>query len=85
MFSTIVMTIITLLGLGSLIRIIYGPSIWDRILGLNLFSSKITMLIVIFALMKDKSLFLDIAIVYALLGFISIIFISRFIMKKGKI
>jgi multicomponent Na+:H+ antiporter subunit F len=85
MFEIIVMTIITLLGIGSLIRIIYGPSIWDRILGLNLFSAKITMLVVLFAFYQKKSFLLDIAIVFALLGFISITFISRFIMKKGKI
>jgi multicomponent Na+:H+ antiporter subunit F len=43
------------------------------------------MLIVLFAVVMQKSYLLDIAIVYVLLGFISIIFIANFIQKKGKI
>ncbi len=85
MFLTIIMISIALLGGSVLIRLIRASSIWDRILGLNLFSAKITMLIVLYALYKEETFFLDIAIVYALLGFISIIFISRFIRNKGKI
>ncbi|WP_461207705.1 monovalent cation/H+ antiporter complex subunit F [Clostridium sp. DL1XJH146] len=85
MFLTIIMVSIALLGAFVLVRLIRASSVWDRILGLNLFSAKITMLIVLYALYEKESFFLDIAIVYALLGFISIIFISRFIRNKGKI
>jgi multicomponent Na+:H+ antiporter subunit F len=81
----VIIMILTLLGVASAIRIILGPTIWDRLLGLNLFSSKIVMLIVLYALLMQRSYLLDIAIVYALLGFISIIFIAIFIQKKGKI
>ncbi|WHH57695.1 monovalent cation/H+ antiporter complex subunit F [Petroclostridium sp. X23] len=85
MFVKIVLTILGVLALASVIRIILGPTIWDRLLALNLFSSKIIMLIVLFAVVMQKSYLLDIAIVYVLLGFISIIFIANFIQKKGKI
>lgn len=85
MFINIILILLAVLGLIIAVRIILGPTIWDRLLGLNLFSSKITMLIVLFAVMMDKSYLLDIAIVYVLLGFISIIFIAIFIQKRGKI
>ena len=74
-----------LLAIASTIRIIVGPTVWDRLLGLNLFASKISMLIVLYAWATGKSYFLDIAIVYVLLGFIGSIFISRFIQGKGTV
>ncbi|MCG8501783.1 MAG: monovalent cation/H+ antiporter complex subunit F [Firmicutes bacterium] len=85
MFIEIALITLTLLGAASLVRVILGPTIWDRLLGLNLFSSKIIMLIVLFALMMNESYLLDIAIVYVLLGFIGVLFIARFIQRKGRI
>lgn len=85
MFIGGILTVLTIMSVATGMRIILGPTIWDRLLGLNLFSSKIIILIVLFALMMKESYYLDIAIVYVLLGFISIISIARFIQKKGKI
>jgi len=73
------------LCLFHLYRIIKGPSVWDRLLGLNLFSINMIILMMLYALIKDIDYLLDLAIVYALLGFISIVFIARFIQRKGKI
>jgi len=66
-------------------RIIKGPSVWDRLLGLNLFSINMIILMILYALINNIGFLLDIAIIYALLGFISIVFIARFIQRKGKI
>lgn len=77
--------IFTLLSLFYLYRILKGPSIWDRLLGLNLFSITMIILMIIYALINKLDYLLDIAIVYALLGFIGIVFIARFIQRKGKI
>ncbi|NSW89204.1 MAG: pH regulation protein F [Firmicutes bacterium] len=82
-FNQIVLLIIAILGLAALVRTILGPTIWDRILGLNLLSSKVIMSIVVFAFSLNKSYLLDIAIIYALFGFISIVMIARFIEKRG--
>ena len=60
----------------SLIRVIIGPTIWDRLLGLNLITSKIIMLLVVLAYVVDKTYILDFAIIYALLGFIGVMFIA---------
>lgn len=81
----IIFVVLTCLGLASALRIFLGPTIWDKLLGLNLFSSKVIMLIVLYALISNKAYLLDVAIVYVLLGFISIVFIANFIQKKGKI
>jgi multicomponent Na+:H+ antiporter subunit F len=68
-----------------LVRVILGPTIWDRLLGLNAISAKIIMSIVIFSIITNKTYLLDVAFVYALLGFISTVLIARFIEKKGDI
>ena len=82
-FYHIVLSIISLFILIVVIRVIMGPTIWDRLLGLNMISSKITIAIVILAVIMDKSLFLDIALVYAILGFIGTVLIARFIERNG--
>ncbi|GKX32176.1 hypothetical protein SH1V18_46560 [Vallitalea longa] len=74
-----------IMSIISIIIIVKGPTIWDRLLGLNLFSAKIILLILIFSILFDLPYLLDIAIVYTLFGFIGIIFISRFVKGKGKI
>jgi multicomponent Na+:H+ antiporter subunit F len=85
MFLDVIMLLLTLAALASASLIITGPSMSDRLLGLNLFSSKIIMMIVLYSLIADRSYYLDIALVFSLLGFIGIIFIGNFILRKGKI
>ena len=70
-----------------IVGVIRGPSVWDRLLGLNLISTKIVIIIVIFASFYDTAYLLDFAIVYTLLGFIGTFFIARFLVGrtiKGK-
>lgn len=81
-YALIALIILALIGS---LRIILGPTLWDRLLGLNVFSAKIIMMIVIFSVIEGKSYLLDIAIVYALLGFIGTILIARYIEWRGKI
>ena len=61
-----------------------GPTVWDRLLAFNLLSGKITLSIVCLALIFDKSYLLDVAIVYALMGFIGVVLLSYFVEKRGK-
>ncbi len=72
------------LSVGGLTRIVAGPTVWDRLLGMALISSKIIMAIVVFAVITERSFLMDIAIIYSLLGFISSVLIARFIERKGQ-
>ena len=65
-----------------LLRVIIGPSVWDRLLGLNLISSKIIVIIILFASINDSTFLLDFAILYSLFGFIGAIFIALFLSKR---
>ncbi|MFP4508764.1 MAG: monovalent cation/H+ antiporter complex subunit F [Spirochaetota bacterium] len=84
-FLVYTLVALTLLLLLSMIRILIGPTIWDRLLGMNLVTTKIVMSVAVFAVLIDRSFLIDIAIVYSLLGFIASILISRFIEKKGQV
>ena len=64
--------------------VIRGPSIWDRLLGVSVISVKVILLIIIYASVNGQAYLLDFAIIYALFGFISIIFIALFLSNRGK-
>jgi len=63
-------------------RIIEGPSIWNRLLGVNLVMTKIILMIVIYASTHDTGYFLDFAIIYAVCGFIGTIFLANFMSDR---
>ena len=64
-------------------RVIIGPSVWDRLLGMNLILSKTIIIIVLFASIFDTTFLLDFAIIYALSGFIGTIFLALFLSQRN--
>ena len=81
-FTDGVLVALGALSVGGVIRIVIGPTVWDRLLGMGLISSKIIVAIAVFAYAVQRTFLLDIAIIYSLLGFISSVLISRFIERK---
>jgi len=67
-----------------IVRAARGPSVWDRLLGMNLISTKIVLIIILFASVQKTAYILDFAIIYALFGFIGVIFISIFLSEHSK-
>ena len=62
----------------ALVRAISGPTIYDRILAVNLFGTKTVLLIAIMAFISRRLDVLDIALAYALINFIGVIAALRF-------
>ena len=60
------------LMIPSAYRIFTGPTRQDRLLGLSLISVEVTLLLCIYAVLLGQSLYLDIAIILALLSFAQI-------------
>lgn len=58
-------------------------SIWDSILGMGLFGTTVIISIVLYAVLVNNTMFLDIAIAFSLLSFVGSIFTAIFIYKKG--
>lgn len=71
------LTILLVMGLA-LARAILGPTIYDRILAVNLFGTKTVLLIAVLGFLFGRPDFLDIALVYALINFIGVIGVLRY-------
>lgn len=62
----------------ALLRAYTGPTLCDRILAVNMLGTKTVLLLAILAYIYDRHYFLDIAMTYALLNFISITGVLRY-------
>ena len=60
------------------IRAFIGPTPCDRVLAVNMFGTKTVLLISLLGFVMGRPEFLDIAIVYALINFISVIGVLRY-------
>lgn len=68
---------------ASLFRAITGPTILDRMVGLNAIGSKtVVFLVLIGFLYRRPAMFLDIALAYAILNFISVLAVARYFQKR---
>lgn len=63
----------------ALARAFIGPSVYDRILAVNMFGTKTVLFIAVYGFMTGRPDFLDIAIVYALINFVGVIAVLRFV------
>lgn len=67
----------------SLYRAVVGPTLLDRIMGVNAIGSKTTVLLVIIGLLYERvDMFVDIALAYALLNFIAVLGASKYFHKR---
>ena len=67
-----------------LYRVVMGPSIIDRIIGVNVIGTKTIAVIVLTGYLFERvEFFIDIAFVYALINFIGALALSRYFEEKG--
>ncbi|MGC1953915.1 MAG: monovalent cation/H+ antiporter complex subunit F [Gammaproteobacteria bacterium] len=62
----------------AMIRVLLGPTVYDRILAVNALGTKTVLIISVFGFLTERPDFLDIALVYALINFIGTIAILKF-------
>ena len=65
--------------LMAVIRVIKGPTAPDRIVGLDTINTIVIVAMVIFGLAVKSVIYIDVAIVYAFLSFISTLFIAKYL------
>ena|SRR3990170_1380207 len=63
----------------AMVRALLGPTAYDRIVALNLFGTKTVLLIAVFGFLTGRTAFLDLALVYALINFIGVIAMLKFV------
>ena len=83
---TLDIVIFILMGISvlSMVRVVIGPTSEDRMIGLNLVLAQISAILVLIAVKYNRSIYLDVALVYAILGFIGILAIARYIGDRGE-
>ena len=80
LISQVLMTLALVLAF---VRVVRGPSLPDRVVALELFSSIVVGLVGLYAIQTDVSVFIDAAIVIALMGFLTAIGFARFLERGG--
>lgn len=66
-----------------LFRVFQGPSVYDRLNGLGVIGVDTILLLVLIGYINDRpDMFVDISIAYAILGFISLVVIAKYIGGK---
>jgi multicomponent Na+:H+ antiporter subunit F len=63
----------------SIIRVIFGPTIPDRVVGIDTINTIVIVGMVIFGAAYEEVIYIDVAIVYALLSFVSTLFIAKYL------
>ena len=63
----------------AMIRIVKGPTAPDRVVGLDTINTIVIVGMVIFGAITNQVIFIDVAIVYALLSFISTLYIAKYL------
>jgi len=67
----------------SLYRAVVGPTVLDRMIGVNAIGSKTTVLLILIGLLYHRvDMFVDIAMAYAMLNFIAVLAASRYFHKR---
>lgn len=78
MFAVAALAILVTMALA-LARALLGPSVYDRILAVNMFGTKTVLLIAVFAFLSERTDILDIALIYALINFIGVVAVLKLV------
>jgi len=65
-------------------RGLMGPSIFDRVLAVNMFGTKTVLLLSVIAFLGGRPDFLDLALAYALINFISVLAVLDFYRNRSR-
>ncbi|MEO0883118.1 MAG: monovalent cation/H+ antiporter complex subunit F [Pseudomonadota bacterium] len=64
-------------------RALTGPTLYDRVLAVNSFGTKIVLLLGVLGFFMGRPDFLDIAILYALINFVATIAVLKFVRYRS--
>ncbi|NUU98831.1 hypothetical protein XO12_01470 [Marinitoga sp. 1154] len=67
-----------------IVKLILGPTAWDRVLAFASMSSKISIISLIYAINKGFFVMIDIIIIFLVLNLWGVVIISRFLERRRK-
>jgi multicomponent Na+:H+ antiporter subunit F len=83
MYYVAAAAILVTMGLA-LARALLGPTDYDRVLAVNMFSTKTVLLVSIVAFLSGRPEFLDLALAYALINFVGVLAVLEYFQKKRR-
>ena len=84
MFAAATVAVLVTMSLA-LIRAMLGPTVFDRILALNMFGTKTVLFISVLGFLLGRPDFLDLALVYALMNFIGVVAVLRYYQARARV
>jgi len=76
---------IILLMILTLVRVIGGPTVLDRIVGVNMIGTKTTVILLLIGLIyENMAMFVDIALAYAFLNFIATLGACKYFRRSNR-
>ena len=67
----------------ALVRALKGPTVYDRVLAVNMFGTKTALLLSVVAFLYGRPDFLDLALAYALINFVGVLAVLEFFQKRS--
>ena len=68
----------------ALVRALLGPSVYDRVLAVNVFGTKTVLLLSVIAFLYGRPDFLDLALAYALINMVGILAGLEFFQNRSR-
>jgi len=70
----------------SMVRVVRGPTVADRMIGLNMVAAQTLALLVMISVSMERVIYLDVALVYDIFGFVGILVMTRYFSgRKGEL
>ncbi len=66
----------------TLIRMLLGPTIPDRVVALDAMTTTTAGAMVVYGVITRQVIFIDVALVYAVLSYIATLYIARYLIKR---
>ncbi|MDH3970689.1 MAG: monovalent cation/H+ antiporter complex subunit F [Gammaproteobacteria bacterium] len=76
MYITVSVVILVAIAIG-LVRAFRGPTLYDRVMAVNMVGTLTVLMVAVLGFMTGRPEFLDIALVYVLISFVSTIAVLR--------
>jgi multicomponent Na+:H+ antiporter subunit F len=83
-FYGTLMGLLMLAMIAFFLKILWTRYVWNRLLLLNLISTKILLLLALYAIITASELLLDIALTYGIISFLTMTLFSKFVIAGGK-
>ena len=77
-------SVLALLCFAALIRAVRGPRFTDRIIAINMVNTMVVAIIALLSVYLREDFLVDVALVYALLSFLTVVILSRLVVFRQR-